>query len=166
MDLNVNDVDPKLAEAAFSQLLEDNKLISIATLDVEGLPYSNTAFFARVPGRPALVIFTEPEKNHSRNIEARPNFSATVFDSTQMGSPLRGLQLVGTARRLGGADAQAAYLAYSGRFEWLADTTDDYSDVERKFNSRFYEFLIVNARIYDETRFAAEQIVDATFESE
>jgi uncharacterized protein len=77
--------------------LDAHHVMSLATLG-EGGPHATNLFYAR--DGLALVWVSDPETQHSREIEADPRVSATVAPDYTDFAAIRGVQMSGTARRI------------------------------------------------------------------
>lgn len=156
-------VDPVLLEparAAIDSILKSQRLLSLATVDDGNEPYASTAYFAVEEESLDIIVFSEPSKSHSKFIDRNGKFAATIFDSNQAGSPLQGLQILGDAWITGDDDRAQAFAAYALRYSWLAAAASTADEALEKFQSRFYRLRPSHFRVFDETRFDAEQIVD------
>ena len=87
------DADP---DATARAVLDAAVYLTLATADAEGRPWSTPVYFAAEGGR-HLYWMSSPDRAHSRNIAARPEVAASVFDSTQPPGTGRGLYLAATA---------------------------------------------------------------------
>lgn len=109
-------VDLKQMMTITRQLLGASPLCSIASVDDDGRPHVNTAYFA---WNDIFDIFwmSEPEARHSLNVRANGVVAIAVYDSNQVwGSPDRGIQLFGRARELKGKADREAKATYRRRF--------------------------------------------------
>ncbi len=142
----------RLATAA-RRLLDASTLCAIATASSDRAPYVNTAYFAWGPDL-RLVWLSHPDAAHSRNVERDERVAVAVYDSAQVwGRPDRGIQLVGSARRLEGDDAGDAAAVYRSRFvEYRSDQFGAY---------RFYAFRPRLAKLFDERELGAGRFVVA-----
>ena len=91
-----------------SAFLAAHHVMSIATLGSSG-PHATNLFYA-CDGL-ALVWVSEPDTQHSREIEADPRVAATVAPDYSDFAAVRGVQITGTARRIAAADERARHLA-------------------------------------------------------
>ena len=142
----------RLASVARS-LLDASNLCAIATVALGSRAHVNTAYFAwsRDFG---VVWLSEPRAKHSRNLQTNKTVAIAVYDSAQQwGKPDRGIQLLGTARRAKGAEAEAAERLYAKRFPAFCDT-----DLGAY---RFYAFIPRRLKLLDEESFGAGTFVSA-----
>jgi len=148
-------------EAAIQEILEGNRLLSLATADAEGKPHINEAYYAG--DLDGLLILTPPSTRHATNAAARPQVAAAVADGSQpWGSDLRGLQVFGVVEALHGADAANAYAAFTARFPALAAFTGDYARAEQMLPARFYQIRVSSYKVVDEARFGKQRAVTAS----
>ena len=91
--------DNKLNESIF-EILNNNKLLSLATITPRGNAYINTAFYA-FDEKLRLYIVTDPKYNHSMNLNKNSSIAATIFDSHLKfwKDKLQGVQLFGKGYR-------------------------------------------------------------------
>ncbi len=88
--------------------LAAHHVMSLATSGASG-PHATNLFYA-CDGL-ALVWVSEPDTQHSREIEAEPRVAATVAPDYSDFAAIRGVQIAGTARRIVAADERARHLA-------------------------------------------------------
>jgi uncharacterized protein YhbP (UPF0306 family) len=87
--------------------LASQHVMSLATLGPEG-PHATSLFFA-CDGL-GLVWLSDPDTQHSRQIEADPRVAATVAPDYSDFSAIRGVQITGTARPVTRVDERARHL--------------------------------------------------------
>jgi uncharacterized protein YhbP (UPF0306 family) len=149
-------IHPVAAErlvAAARDLLEASSLCAIATMTPDGDAYISTAYFAWAQDF-RLVWLSHPEARHSRNVAVSGTAAIAVYDSRQIwGRPDRGVQLFGTARELGGAEADEAEAVYARRFP-------DYQH-SGFATYRFYVLAPDRVKLFDEREFGGGRFVVA-----
>lgn len=97
--------------------LEMHHVMSLATYGAAGAHATN--LFYACDGL-ALVWVSEPDTQHSREIEADPRVAATVAPDYSDFATIRGLQIVGTARRILAADERMRHVAHlEARYPFL-----------------------------------------------
>jgi len=84
-------------ERQIATFLAAHHVMSLATLGSSG-PHATSLFYA-CDGL-ALVWVSEPDTQHSRDIEADPRVAATVAPDYADFAAIRGVQIAGTARRI------------------------------------------------------------------
>jgi uncharacterized protein YhbP (UPF0306 family) len=83
-------------------------VMSLATSGASG-PHATNLFYA-CDGL-VLIWVSEPDTQHSREIEAEPRVAATVAPDYSDFAAIRGVQIAGAARRIVAADERARHLA-------------------------------------------------------
>jgi uncharacterized protein YhbP (UPF0306 family) len=97
--------------------LAAHHVMSLATFGASG-PHVTSLFYA-CDGL-ALVWISEPDTQHSREIEADPRVAATVAPDYSDFAAIRGVQIAGAARRIVAADEQMRHLAQlEARYSFL-----------------------------------------------
>jgi uncharacterized protein YhbP (UPF0306 family) len=91
-----------------SSFLAVHHVMSLATFGPSG-PHATSLFYA-CDGL-ALLWVSEPETQHSREIEADPRVAATVAPDYSDFAVIRGVQIAGTARRIAAAEERMQCLA-------------------------------------------------------
>jgi uncharacterized protein YhbP (UPF0306 family) len=95
-------------ERQISIFLATHHVMSLATVGSSG-PHATSLFYA-CDGL-ALIWVSEIDTQHSREIEADPRVAATVAPDYSDFATIRGVQIVGVARRILAADERMRYLA-------------------------------------------------------
>ena len=95
-------------ERQIATFLAAHHVMSLATLGSSG-PHATSLFYA-CDGL-ALVWVSEPDTQHSRDIEADPRVAATVAPDYADFAAIRGVQIAGTARRIVAADERIHHMA-------------------------------------------------------
>ena len=88
--------------------LAAHHVVSLATFGSSG-PHATSLFYA-CDGL-ALVWVSEPDTQHSLEIEADPRVAATVAPDYSDFTDIRGVQIAGAARRIVAADERMQHLA-------------------------------------------------------
>lgn len=106
---------------SITHLLNVNMLCDVATVNENGTPHINTAFFAYDEDW-TLCFLSDPDSIHARNIARKPDVAVSIYDGRQIwGGAHTGLQIFGTCERLtGDAEAKAREM-YAQRFLLYAD---------------------------------------------
>jgi uncharacterized protein YhbP (UPF0306 family) len=98
--------------------LAAHHVMSLASIGPGG-PHATSLFYA-CDGL-ALVWMSEPDTQHSREIEVDPRVAATVAPDCSDFAVIRGVQIAGTARRIVAADERMRHLAQlEARYPFLA----------------------------------------------
>jgi uncharacterized protein YhbP (UPF0306 family) len=100
-----------------SSFLAAHHVMSLATIGSSG-PHATSLFYA-CDGL-ALVWVSEPDTQHSLEIEADPRVAATVAPDYSDFAVIRGVQITGAARRIVAADERMRQLAkLEARYSFL-----------------------------------------------
>jgi uncharacterized protein len=98
--------------------LAAHHVMSLATIGSNG-PHATSLFYAF--DELALIWVSEPDTQHSREIEADPRVAATVAPDYSDFAAIQGLQIVGAARRIVATDERMRHLAaLEARYPFLA----------------------------------------------
>ena len=105
-------------EQQIGAFLAAHHVMSLATVGSSG-PHATNLFYA-CDGL-ALIWVSEPDTQHSREIEADPRVAATVAPDYSDFATIRGVQIAGAARRIVAADERMRHLAQlEARYPFLA----------------------------------------------
>jgi uncharacterized protein YhbP (UPF0306 family) len=146
-------LSPARIKTLVRRLLESSTLCAIATVSPGKRAHVNTAYFA---WNRELDLFwmSEPNAEHSRNLETNSSAAIAVYDSAQVWEQAdRGIQLFGSARQLRGAAARDAAREYARRFPAAAEA--DLSAYS------FYRFRPRRVKVFDEADLGAGVFVTA-----
>jgi|SRR6185437_2100975 len=142
---------------SFDKILERTALCSIATVNKDGSPHLNTAFFARK--NDSLYFLSDISSRHSKNIKRNPKVAAGVFDSRQeWNSDKIGLQLFGRCTVCVGREDDLARKVYAKKFEdYAAYIKKEGINTDPSF--RFFVFRIERFIVLDEKAFGEENFL-------
>src|SRR5689334_12937195 len=92
--------------ATAKAIVEANVYMTIATVDAQGSPWAAPVFYATAD---AIDFYwmSSPETRHSRALDARPEVSLLIFDSTAAPGTGDALAMTATATRLDPGDEDA-----------------------------------------------------------
>jgi uncharacterized protein YhbP (UPF0306 family) len=140
--------------ALAAQLLDASTLCAIATVAPSGRAHVNTAYFAWSRDYD-VVWLSEPRATRSRNLRANDTVAIAVYDSSQTwGERDRGIQLFGSAREVGDADAaDEAEAVYARRFPAFREAESS--------AYRLYVFRPRRLKLFDEQALGAGTFVTA-----
>jgi uncharacterized protein YhbP (UPF0306 family) len=93
-------------------IIDANRYLTLATADADGRPWATPVWYAPAAARELLWV-SRPGARHSRNVAARPEVAATIFDSRVAIGAGQAVYLAGAAEELTGEDAAAAVEAFS-----------------------------------------------------
>lgn len=100
-----------------AQYLQRHHVMTLATHGALG-PWAAAVFYAN--DGPALFFLSSPTTRHCRNLAQDARCAATIQDDTAQWSEIRGVQLEGQARELGGDEARRARDRYAEKFPVVA----------------------------------------------
>jgi nitroimidazol reductase NimA-like FMN-containing flavoprotein (pyridoxamine 5'-phosphate oxidase superfamily) len=130
-------------------IIDANLYMVLGTADEAGLPWVSPVYYAPAAYREFFWV-SSPDATHSRNLEARPDVSIVVFDSSVPISTGQAVYMSATARELAGeerAEALEIYsrrtLAHGGR-EWTLE------GVQSPARLRLYRATAVDHFVLDE----------------
>jgi uncharacterized protein YhbP (UPF0306 family) len=95
-------------------IVDANLYLVLGTADRSGRPWVSPVYYAAEAYREFFWV-SRPEARHSRNLEARPEVSIVVFDSSVPIGSGRGLYMSGLARELAGNEREAGIGVFSRR---------------------------------------------------
>ena len=130
-------------------IIDANLYMVLGTADEAGRPWVSPVYYAPAAYREFFWV-SSPDATHSRNLEARPEVSIVVFDSSVPISTGQAAYMSATARELVGDARAEALEIYSGRtlehggHEWTLQ------DVESPARLRLYRATAVEHYVLDE----------------
>src|SRR5262245_47824542 len=116
----------KQVQVAIERVLESTRLLSMATVCSDGLPWIHQAYFA-YDSSMTLYVLTQPTTRHSRNLEnTNGSVAIAISDSQQTGDGgKRGLQLTGRCLLAADSLLLTGLAQYSQRFPDLSEVLKD-----------------------------------------
>jgi uncharacterized protein YhbP (UPF0306 family) len=99
---------------AVTALLDESELLCLATSTGTAGPHIVTLYFAH--DNFTIWFVSDPETEHSRQVQANPRVAAAVYLPCAYGEERRGLQMAGTVRPARPAEAPAGMAVYRARF--------------------------------------------------
>jgi len=124
--------------------LDAHHVMSLATLGAGG-PHATNLFYA-CDGL-ALLWVSDPDTQHSREIEADPRVAATVAPDYTDFAVIRGVQMTGTARRIVAVTERIRYLAkLEARYAFLGQLAKEPSKLREAY-ARTAVYRLQPARI-------------------
>lgn len=126
-------------------LLQETTTMVLATTMPDGTPRATPVFFA-VHESLKLVFLSDDGSIHSRNLHRAPEVSVALYPQESDWRKLRGLQMMGNAAALAGAEAEAAQQAYAQRFGFVIELTQALAA------SQIYAFVPTWIRLIDNRR--------------
>lgn len=92
----------EMTESEVAAYLDEQRVLNIATIGVDGYPHLVAMWFVMIDGRPTFWTFGKSQK--VMNVRRNPKITALVESGEAYGE-LRGVELVGTARLIEDDDA-------------------------------------------------------------
>lgn len=103
-------------EENFLKFIRKHHLLTLATVNGEGLPYVANCFYAYDKERNLFIFTSDTTTRHGKEMEQNANVALSIALETRVVGRIQGLQIVGKAER-GDAKAQATYIK---RFPYTA----------------------------------------------
>ena len=140
-------------------ILDQTELCSLATVNDDGTPHINTAFFCSQGDE--LFFLSDIRSKHCQNILKRPQVAISIFDSRQNWNTDKvGIQIFGEASVCHDKSAVLAQKKYAKRFPKYATYVKS-QKVQIDENFQFISIRILLYKILDEKRFGEENLVTA-----
>lgn len=158
--LNAPGFEPTAVRSGVDRALASTTLLSMATVDVDGAPWINHAYFA-VDESYTLWLLTRPNSRHGRNLATTGGrIAVAIADTAQPGAPTRlGLQLAGVCGPV--PDDEPGPECFRARFPAFARHLARAGDLaDAGLPVRLYRVVVKEFRLYDEAAFGAEVWVD------
>jgi nitroimidazol reductase NimA-like FMN-containing flavoprotein (pyridoxamine 5'-phosphate oxidase superfamily) len=130
-------------------IIDANRYMVLGTADAEGRPWVSPVWFAPGGGRQFLWV-SAPDAAHSRNLAARPELSAVIFDSTVPAGAGQAVYLSGTGAELDGDERAAAIEVYSAHSLAHGGPAWSVEDVRAPARLRLYRAVAGEAWILGE----------------
>jgi len=144
-------------------ILDETRLLSLATVTAVGGPAACNAYFAYDP-ECRLYILTPPSTGHIQNILRDDRVAVLVADTQQTGDGGKhGLQITGRAAQAVGEELTQGLAAYRERFPATAGVLASEAALEAAgWESRIYVIRPDKITVFDERRFGVERWIEAT----
>lgn len=147
---------------SISEILNENKLLSMATVNEHG-SWINTAFYCFNKDM-EFFILTELDAQHSKNLKENPTIALTIFDSHQEWGPgkLKGIQIFGSCEKTQGTSLIEGVTLYIKRYPGVSKYMLKPDDLLKGLlGSWVYIIKPQNVKILDEKRFGEENYITA-----
>jgi pyridoxine/pyridoxamine 5'-phosphate oxidase len=105
--------DPEPAAVA-RQVIDASRYLVLGTADQHGVPWVSPVWYAHAGYREFLWV-SDPQARHSRSIEARPQVSIVIFDSSVPPGAAPAVYLSGAAHVVTGSGLEKSIEIYSRR---------------------------------------------------
>jgi uncharacterized protein YhbP (UPF0306 family) len=131
------------------EIIDASLYLVLGTSDREGRPWASPVYFAHSDHREFFWV-SHPEATHSRNIEARRDVSAVIFDSSAPINTGQGVYISAVAEQLAPEHSATGLEVYSRRaiaHGGRAWTTDD---IQAPGGLRFYRARATAHYVLDE----------------
>ncbi|MFB6191020.1 MAG: pyridoxamine 5'-phosphate oxidase family protein [Candidatus Nanohaloarchaea archaeon] len=157
MELEVEeDYGKERFEDSISNILQENRLCTLATVSPDSEAHAATAFYA-FDDELNLYILTPPETEHGQHLEKNSSIALSIYDShQQFSSEKQGLQFFGTAEK---AEPEEALEIYRERFPDVEQFASEPGDV-KELDSCFYRIEPERFKLFDEPEFGTETWVN------
>ncbi|MFQ5933922.1 MAG: pyridoxamine 5'-phosphate oxidase family protein [Dehalococcoidia bacterium] len=144
--------DPTLLREVCFSLLEENRIMTLATTGEEG-PWAAPVIYAWEANSAALSLYfmSRLSTRHIKNLREVARGSAAIHPNETR--PLRGLQMEGTVEMLQGKEALRVIRIYLRRFPLARKRFSIRAIVEESIDLRFFRFLPDRIFILSETHF-------------
>ena len=76
--------DPDELRALATAIIDENRFMTLATADADGVPWASPVWYASSEYREFFWV-SSPQAQHSRNLQVRPRVSIVIFDSHRTG---------------------------------------------------------------------------------
>jgi uncharacterized protein YhbP (UPF0306 family) len=103
------------ARARARAYLEAHHVVTLATVGPDG-PWAAAVFYALHRQGFALTFLSSASTRHARNLASQPRVAASIQDDTADWRAVKGVQLEGAVRLLGGEEAARARALFGERF--------------------------------------------------
>ena len=100
----------------FLKFIRKHHLLTLATVNGEGMPYVANCFYAYDKERNLFIFTSDTTTRHGKEMEENANVALSIVLETRVVGRIQGLQIVGRAQR-GDSKAQATYIK---RFPYTA----------------------------------------------
>jgi Pyridoxamine 5'-phosphate oxidase len=87
------------------EIIESNRYMVLGTADASGVPWAAPVWYAHTDHR-RFIWVSSPDRRHSRNVEARPEVSIVIFDSSVAVGGARAVYMSARAQELSGAELE------------------------------------------------------------
>jgi uncharacterized protein YhbP (UPF0306 family) len=129
-------------------IIDTGRYLTLATADPDGRPWATPVWYAPASPRELLWV-SRPQARHSRNLGARREVAAAIFDSHVAIGDGQAVYLSGTAEQLAGADAAAAVQAFSRRSQAQGARAWSAADVAEPAELRLYRLRADDAWVLE-----------------
>lgn len=139
------------------KILKENKVLTLSTSE-KNQPHSCSAYYI-FDKNLNLYIWTDKYSLHSKHLKKNPKVSINIADSSQKwGSPLKGLQIQGKAKKVSNKELIKVGSLYIKRYPKVSKYVKKIKDfVSGKLESDLYKIKIKKVKVLDEKKFGKEE---------
>lgn len=151
-------------QTSVSKILEENTLLSMATIKEENQSYINTAFFC-YNKHLEFYILTDPKSQHCQNLISNKSVALTICDSHQKWTDdVKGLQLLGECKLAKGKKLIEGTILYLKRFTGLSDLIKHPDDFAKGIiKTKLYVIKTNWLQLYDTARFGDDNFIPISY---
>lgn len=149
LDISSGEDKTKAIRTVFD-ILEENKLMTLATIDKDASPHVCNAFFV-YDNEFNLYFWSETATRHSLNIKENDKVAVSIADTAQsFEGSLKGMQINGRARGLSIKELIGPGKLYFKRFPFVSTIIKRVSDFNlKKLESRLYKIEIDKIKLFE-----------------
>jgi uncharacterized protein YhbP (UPF0306 family) len=144
--------DPALLREVFFSILEENRIMTLATFGEEG-PWAAPVIYAWETHSAAVPLYfmSRLSTRHVKDLRDAPRVAAAIHPNETR--PLRGLQVEGRVELLRGKEALRAMRIYLRRFPLARTRFPIRAVLQEKIDIRFFRFLLERVFVLSEAHF-------------
>nr|WP_321441118.1 pyridoxamine 5'-phosphate oxidase family protein [uncultured Hyphomonas sp.] len=158
--IDLSDTADDGVRASVNSILENVRLLTLATVSPSGAPYVNTCYYAHDSDW-CLHILTPPTTTHAKFLSSNPACAVNIVDTNhKVGDPISGLQLHGRAKLVDETHAQRSFETYTEKHKKFLEYAPNAEFVYSNFQSRFFRFEIIRGKLIDERSFGSENYIE------
>jgi len=146
------------------EILEENILLSMATIKEEKQSYINTAYYC-YNKHLEFYILTNPNSQHCQNLVSNKSVALTICDSHQQWTDdVKGLQLLGECELAKGKRLIEGTVLYLKRFTSLSDLIKHPDDFAKGIiETKLYVIKTNWLQLYDTARFGDDNFIPISY---
>jgi nitroimidazol reductase NimA-like FMN-containing flavoprotein (pyridoxamine 5'-phosphate oxidase superfamily) len=134
--------------AVARSIVDSNLYMTLATADETGRPWASPVWFAH-EGYAEYYWVSEPDARHSRNLRARPDLAAVIFDSGVAVGTGQAVYVEATARELTGAEVEQGIELFSQVSQDQGAPAWSVEDVLAPAAHRLYQACVAQCFVLD-----------------
>ncbi len=160
-NFNHPEYSDKILNESLYDIMENNKLLSMATVTQERKAHINTAYYA-YENNLKLYIITDPKSNHSKNVKQNESVSVSIFNSHLQfwEDDMQGLQLFGKCYKTPKLELLKGTWCFIKRFPVFKELVTRPEDFAKKaVTVKLYTIEVLKIKLFDEERFGEENFI-------